>query len=66
MGQPLEMFVLGNDVIKAVLKERKEKQIPRNLLISPCDPHCVMAVRFSHMKQNQEKLMGIARSQIFI
>lgn len=25
MGQPLEMFVLQNDIIKAVLQERKKK-----------------------------------------
>lgn len=77
MGQPWKMFVLGNDIIKAVFQERREKQIPSNLHISPHYPHYVMDVGFSHLRQNlpspstkkqetKKKLMEIERRQILI
>ena len=66
MGQSSEMFVLGDDVIKAMLQERKTRETPSILRISPCDPHCVVAVRFSYLRQNEEKLMEVTRRQIFI
>lgn len=71
MGQPLEMFVLQNDIIKAVLPRKKEKRnkrnnLPSNLHISPYDSHSVVVGKFSHFRQNLEKLIEIARRQILI
>lgn len=60
----MELCVLGNDIIKAVLQERKDKQTPSNLHISLYVLHCTVAVSFSGLRQNQEKLLEIARRQI--
>lgn len=53
-GQPLEMFVLHNDITKVVFqKERKKKRnrnLPNNLHISPYDPHSVVAGKFSQLR----------------
>lgn len=58
MRQPLEMFALGNNIIKAVFQERKkiEKKYPEiYTLVHMIDPHCVVAVGLSHLRQSQEK-----------
>lgn len=81
MGQPLEMSVLPNDIIKAVLLERKElgekkrkkekekgtrQNLPKNLHISPYDPHRVVVRKFNHLRQIQEKLIEIARRRYIL
>lgn len=43
-GQPLEMFVLHNDITKVVFQERRKRKrnnLPNNLHIGPYDPHSV-------------------------
>ena len=56
MGQPPEMFVLQNDIVKVVFQEgkkekrRKRNNLPSNLRISPYNPHSVVVGKFSQLR----------------